>query len=104
MQRVGFKMKLYEGQVEEYKKRHDEIWPDLVDELHKAGLQEFSIFLDEDSRTLFAFHLLREDVISKGQPGGEVQRKWWEYMSPLMECNDDNSPKTWPLKEVFYMK
>ena len=104
MQRVGFKMKLHPGNVEEYKKRHDEIWPELKEELHEAGLREFSIFLDEDNLTLFAFHLLTADRDNPDQPGGEVQRRWWKYMESLMECNPDSSPKIWPLKEVFYLK
>ena len=97
-------MRLYPGMAEEYKKRHDEIWPDLKEELRQAGLREFSIFLDDDGINLFAFHLLTPDRIDEGQPGGEVQRRWWKYMEPLMECNEDSSPRIWPLKEVFYMK
>jgi len=97
-------MKLHPGQAEEYRKRHDEIWPELEEELHAAGLKEFSIYLDEDTMTLFAFHLQEDEAAGSEQPGGEIQIKWWAFMEPLMECNDDNSPKTWPLKEVFYMK
>lgn len=97
-------MKLRPGQAGEYKRRHDALWPELKEELNRAGIRDFTIFLDEDDRTLFAFHLLTDDRPDTGQPGGVVQRRWWKHMEPLMECNEDSSPKIWPLKEVFFME
>ena len=55
MKRHAFKMHLNEGQKEEYKKRHDGIWPELKNLLKEAGISEYSIFLDEETNTLFAF-------------------------------------------------
>ncbi|MDC7234726.1 MAG: L-rhamnose mutarotase [Spirochaetales bacterium] len=101
--RVLFKMRVHPGKIAEYKKRHDEIWPDLVQELKAAGLSEFSIAYDKETEFLFAFHKQDEEKGSGNQPGGEVQRRWWKFMEPLMECNEDSSPKIWPLEEVFYM-
>ena len=53
MEKHAFKMMLNPGMAEEYKRRHDEIWPELVDLLHEAGVSDYSIFLDEDTNTLF---------------------------------------------------
>ena len=50
MHRVAFKMKLFPGKEEEYKKRHDELWPDLEQLLKQAGISEYSIFLDATNR------------------------------------------------------
>ena len=47
-------MQLYPGQVAEYRRRHDAIWPDLVDALVAAGIRDYRIFCDEDSGALFA--------------------------------------------------
>ncbi len=53
MERVAFKMKIYPGAENEYKKRHDEIWPELKELLKSAGVHDYSIFLDESTNNLF---------------------------------------------------
>ena len=53
MERHAFKMKLHPGMEAEYRKRHDEIWPELARELRSAGVSDYSIFLDEETLTLF---------------------------------------------------
>ena len=55
MKRLAFKMYLNEGMKAEYKKRHDEIWPELKKLLKDNGVSEYSIFLDEETNYLFAF-------------------------------------------------
>ena len=54
MERIAFKMKLKAGCEEEYKKRHDAIWPELKDLLQESGISDYSIFLDLETNTLFA--------------------------------------------------
>ena len=103
MKRNAFKMKLKEGFEEEYKKRHDEIWPELHEELSKAGVSDYSIYLDEETLTLFAFQKLRENNTADDLPNTEIVKKWWAYMADIMETNSDNSPVCIPLKEVFHM-
>lgn len=103
MKRKAFKMKLKPGYEEEYKKRHDQIWPELKDALKNAGIYDYSIFLDEQTHTLFAVHKLKEEHTSDQLPELPVMKKWWDYMSDIMEVNPDNSPIATPLKEVFYM-
>ena len=44
MERVCFTFSIFEGQEAEYKKRHDEIWPELVDVIKAAGMQNYSLF------------------------------------------------------------
>lgn len=97
-------MKLKPGYVQEYKKRHDEIWPELKTALSDAGIYDYSIFLDEQTHTLFAVHKLKENHISEQLPELPVMRKWWDHMKDIMETNPDNSPVTVPLDEMFYMK
>lgn len=104
MKRVAFKMYLNEGQKQKYKKRHDEIWPDLKQLLKDAGISEYSIFLDEETNTLFAFQKVRGDGGSQDLGKTEVVRKWWAYMADIMKTNPDNSPVTVDLEEVFYME
>ena len=104
MQRNAFTMKLKKGFEAEYKKRHDEIWPELSEELIKAGVSDYSIYLNEDTLTLFAFQKLSDDNTAAELPQTAIVRKWWDYMADIMEVNPDNSPVITPLKEVFHME
>ena len=102
--RVAFKMYLNEGQKEEYKKRHDELWPELYRLLKEAGVSEYSIFLDEDTNTLFAFQKVSGEGSSQDLGQTEIVQKWWAYMADMMKTNADHSPLTKALEEVFYME
>ena len=97
-------MYLNEGQKEEYKKRHNELWPELHQLLKDAGISEYSIFLDEETNILFAFQKLSGTGSSQDLGKTEVVQKWWAYMSDIMKSNPDNSPISKPLDEVFYME
>lgn len=96
-------MKLKPGFISEYKKRHDEIWPELARELRAAGISDFSIFLDEKTLTLFAVRKISDEKKFAHLAKLPVIRKWWDFMAPLMEVNADNSPVEKPLKEVFHL-
>ena len=104
MERVAFKMKLNEGQKAEYIKRHNEIWPELRQLLRQSGIAEYSIFLDEETDTLFAFQKVYGNEGSQDLGQTEIVKKWWDYMSDIMEVNQDNSPVTKELEDVFYLK
>jgi L-rhamnose mutarotase len=104
MIRTAFKMQLNDGQKEVYKKRHQEIWPELKKLLKEAGISEYSIFFDEETHTLFAFQKINGDSSSQDLGELEIVKKWWEFMAGIMKTNDDNSPVTVPLEEVFYME
>jgi L-rhamnose mutarotase len=103
MNRVAFRMKLHPGNVDEYKRRHDSIWPELVDLLHKSGISEYSIFLDEENYYLIGVLKVKDKASLQKLPEFEVMQRWWNYMQDLMETNPDQSPVSIPLKEVFYM-
>jgi L-rhamnose mutarotase len=103
MIRNSFKMQLKPGNVAEYKKRHDEIWPELAREIRAAGISDYSIFLDEETLTLFAVQKLSDGHTGTALPNSPIVRKWWNAMAPLMEVNADNSPVVKPLKEVFHL-
>jgi L-rhamnose mutarotase len=102
MTRHAFKMKLKPNVAAEYKKRHDEIWPELAAELRAAGVSDYSIFLDEETLTLFAVQKLSDKNSAAALPDSPNVRKWWNFMAPLMEVNPDNSPFVKPLAEVFH--
>jgi L-rhamnose mutarotase len=104
MSRVAFKMKLTSAKhIAEYKKRHDEILPELVTLLKSTGISDYSIFLDQDSLTLFAQFKITELNADKKLASEDIMKKWWAYMADLMETNADMSPVVEPLEEMFYM-
>ena len=104
MTRNAFKMKLKPGFAAEYKKRHDEIWPELAAGLRAAGISDYSIFLDEETHTLFAVQKLADRNSAADLPRTRIVRKWWDYMAPLMEVEPDNAPVCTGLKEVFHLE
>jgi L-rhamnose mutarotase len=104
MKRIAFKMKLKPGFAKEYKNRHDAIWPELAGLLKDAGISEYSIFLDEQTNTLFAFQKQSDEGSSQDLGDNPIVQKWWKYMADIMETNPDHSPVTIPLMEVFYME
>jgi len=103
MARYGLKMKIHPGQEAEYKRRHDEIWPELAQAHSDAGIFDYSIFFDEESLTLFAFQKLTDDNAAAGLKDLEIMKKWWETMADLMEVHPNNMPVFKPLSEVFHM-
>ncbi|MEP6804205.1 MAG: L-rhamnose mutarotase [Flavobacterium sp.] len=101
--RNAFKMKLKPGFESEYKIRHDQIWAELQTLLSESGIQDYSIFLDEATLTLFAIQKVSKNFDPELLPNHPIVKKWWSYMADIMETNPDNSPVTIPLKEVFHL-
>ena len=103
MIRNAFTMKLKPGNVEEYRKRHDEIWPELSKAHTDAGIFDYSIYFDEETLTLFAFQKLTDDNAADKLKHLEIVQRWWDHMADLMEVHSDNMPVFKPLGEVFHM-
>ena len=101
MARVGFSMQLKAGNEVEYKKRHDEIWPGLQDLLKEVGIRNYSIYRQRLS--LFGYLEIDDPSALERLPEEELMKKWWRYMEPLMECNEDSSPKMTALEETFHL-
>lgn len=104
MQRIAFKMKLLQGCEAEYKKRHDEIWPELSQLLYNTGISDYAIFLDPETLDLLGVLKLEEGKTMDELPAHPVMQKWWAYMADIMETHPDNAPLSVPLQEVFYMR
>ncbi|UZK64684.1 L-rhamnose mutarotase [Sphingomonas sp. M1-B02] len=99
----AFKMQLKPGVVDEYKARHDAIWPELADLLRESGISDYSIFLDEDTLSLFAVLKLADANKRDALPDHPVMRKWWDHMAPLMLVEPGNKPREWSLKPMFHL-
>lgn len=102
-ERHAFRMRLHPGMKAEYVKRHDEIWPDLVELLHKAGVSDYDIWLDEETNLLFGILTRTDDHTMDRLPLEPIMKRWWAHMRDIMESNPDNSPVDVPLTRVFHM-
>jgi L-rhamnose mutarotase len=102
MKQVVFKMKLKHDCEAEYRKRHKEIWPELVLLLKQNGIKNYDIYFDKNTHTLIAVQYVDESINSnlKESP---LMLEWWEYMANLMETNPDKSPIVMGLENIFSM-
>ncbi len=101
---VAFRMQLKPGVTAEYKKRHDEIWPELAQLLSDSGIHDYSIFLDEETLHLFAVLKLREPNRREALPHHPLMRRWWDHMKDLMIIQPDGRPMEWPLVPLFHLE
>ena len=100
----AFRMKLKPGATQEYRRRHDEIWPELAALLRDAGIHDYSIFLDEETLHLFAVLKLRPDHTRDSLPQHPIMQRWWNYMADLMETGPNRRPNEWPLVPMFHLE
>ncbi|MCO5238971.1 MAG: L-rhamnose mutarotase [Chitinophagaceae bacterium] len=96
-------MKLHKGFEAEYQKRHAAIWPELSALLKDNNIREYSIFLEESTGNLFGYLQVTDPAVMDQLPQQPVMQRWWHFMKDIMDVNDDESPVSIPLKEVFYL-
>lgn len=101
--RYAFRMQLLPGKMLEYKRRHDEIWPELVELLKDAGISDYSIHLETETGVLFGMLTRTKDHKMDQLPDDPIMRKWWAYMADIMDTSLSNEPIAVPLEPMFYM-
>jgi len=94
-------MSVLPGCEEEYRRRHDPIWPELSDVLRSHGVVSYSIFLHPETRQLFAFAEIESEERWAAIARTEVCQRWWQSMKHLMPANADGSPVAVEIPEVF---
>ena len=96
-------MKLCKGMENEYEKRHNEIWPEMIEMIHKYGGKNYTIFLDKDTLELFGYLEVDDEEKWNESSKTEINKKWQVYMADIMERNSDNSLVSKDLKMVFHL-
>lgn len=99
---IAFRMQLRPGAEAEYRRRHDELWPDLAAALRAAGVHDYSIFLDPETLSLFAVLRMTADGDRERLAAAPVMRRWWDHMAELMLTQPDNRPVEHSLERVFH--
>lgn len=104
MERVCFTFEIYEGKVEEYEKRHVEIWPELVEALKESGLTNYSIF----RRGLISVGYLEAvpDKVTAFKKLGsyEVNDKWSKWFEDIIVNLTDSKGNLIELKEIWHLQ
>lgn len=103
MIRKAFVMSVDAGRETEYARRHQPIWADLVAVLKSHGVHNYSIFLHEETRQLFAYVEIEDEARWAAIAKTEVCQRWWTHMGDVMPSNPDHSPVSRGLKEVFHL-
>jgi L-rhamnose mutarotase len=103
MEKYTFKMQLNPGQEQEYRRRHDALWPELLTLLKSAGISDYSIHLDRETYVLFAVLWRESEHAMQALSFEPVMRRWWAYMADIMQTNPDGSPVSVPLETVFHL-
>ena len=99
--RKAFVMQVYEQYYDEYETRHNELWPEMEKAIFEHGAIHYSIYLLKETGQLFGFLQLEDENRWDELANTLICKKWWAYMSQIMETNEDSSPKSTDLQCVF---
>lgn len=105
MIRKAFLIQAKPDMAAEYQRRHNPIWPDLEKALKGHGVGNYSIFIQEDTGVLFGYMEVEDEETFQQIAETDVCRRWWRYMTEVLVCESDDSPKAkeYTLKEVFHL-
>jgi len=92
------------GKYEEYERRHKDLWPEMEEILRSHGAHNYSIFLDPSDGSLFGYVEIENEALWDAVARTDVCRRWWHYMSDIMPTNEDESPRSVDLREVFHLE
>ena len=103
MIRKAFRMLVNAGAEEEYARRHQPIWKELEDTLLAHGVITYSIYLDDKTNELLGYVEIEDEERWAAIARTDVCQRWWRHMGDVMPANDDNSPVSRNLREVFHI-
>lgn len=103
MIRKAFVMSVNAGCEEEYERRHQPIWEELAAVLKAHGVHNYSIFLHAETRQLFGYAEIESEERWAAIAETEVCQRWWQHMRDVMPANEDASPVSAGLREVFHL-
>ena len=103
MIKKAFLMSVNPDEHDEYERRHRPIWDDLASVLKRHGVSNYSIYLDEVTSQLFGYAEIESEEQWSAIAETDECRLWWNYMRDIMPTNEDNSPVSRDLREVFHL-
>lgn len=104
MQRVAWKLKLRPGALDEYRRRHDAIWPEMAALIRAAGISDFRIWHDPETNDLFCSQLREGDDAAEAVRSDPVWQRWQAEMAAFLVTGSDGTARRFPLTQVFHLK
>jgi L-rhamnose mutarotase len=106
MERVCFLLKVKPDRLEEYKRRHAAVWPDMLQALRETGWHRYSLFLREDGLLVGYLETPDLQAAQEGMAAREVNARWQRDMGPFFENLGDQRPDEgfMRLEEVFHLE
>lgn len=96
-------MSVFPGHEETYAARHNPVWPELAAVLSAHGVRNYSIFLDPQTRQLFAYAEIESEERWEAIARTDACRRWWAHMRDIMPTHPDHRPVAFDLKPVFHL-
>lgn len=97
----AFVLKVKDGQLDAYRRRHAEIWPEMAAALRESGIVHYDIFLDAAGRQVFG-HQLWSSPPDPTAPEHPVILRWRQSMADILEMDGDKPLRT-PIEHVFHL-
>lgn len=103
MERVCFRFEIYPGQEAEYKRRHDEIWPELVEAIKDSGFANYSIF--RRGLEIVAYVECEPDVATAFAKlsAYEANERWSEWFQDVIVALTDENGNLFTIDEVWHL-
>jgi L-rhamnose mutarotase len=104
--RKSFLIQARPGMAQEYVRRHQQVWPELLETLKSHGVSNYSIFLHEPTGQLLGYLEIEDEARFQRIGETEVCRKWWRWMTEVLVCDAADAPKAHEdiLREVFHLQ
>lgn len=104
MQRIGFLIRVRPDKLEDYQRLHAEIWPELLEELGRAGFRNYSLWLRPDGLEFGYLECENWEAACAYLATNEVHHRWQVFMQEYLESPVDggSGQPIEMLKEVFY--
>lgn len=105
MNRVGFLLKVKEDMITEYKRHHEDVWPEMLEALSRTGWHNYSLFMREDG-LMFGYFETPHDLETAlaDMDKEEINTKWQDLMAPFFEGAGEHADKMMvELEEVFHL-
>ncbi len=105
MERVCFLLKVRPERLEEYKRRHQAVWPEMLQALRETGWHNYSLFLRDDGLLVGYLETPDFQAALDGMAKREVNERWQREMAPFFEQLEGRRPDEGmlPLEQVFYL-
>ncbi len=105
MKRIGFQFKVRADKLDQYKRHHEAVWPEMLDALRRTGWHNYTLFLREDGLVFGYFETPHDfQTALDGMASEAINEKWQTFMAPFIDADGAHADKNMlELTEVFHL-